>query len=497
MIPWNRWTAKPLLVTMILLLAACSPGSPPPPEKKTEAPQPSDAKGLLPLPKFTPCANTAHPVLPAKWQATALMQDFFLNSVWFGNFVYDESAQAFRFSLVDKYGIDWDFLTTTDRKLYLLEGGGDLPTSCKLLTSASPYTVPAREWLNDKAVCVGQAPILNRDQQWWKNPSGPVGANWFWYDTANKLPFRSMYYADAKPTTPVPIYEHFTFNYFPTFKEVPSTNLGQILQMCQNAAKAPLAAQEYSRPSIEPLMKKSAFPKTDAKLIAKIQTWIPGVTECSSTGSLPPSWPDQVQLTAFMTAVSFQPNPFPTRVFYDWKKPAQNSTLYVYPPTAESYAQEALLLGNTGYIAMVRENGSISSCAQALPGPQVPNWKEVDGCQCRAQIAPHTVLNPSDVPTKILWCPTDLALRQVFWTWYSDAGRPVVFMQSNSSPTAGTGLNLADYYEWGPGSVAPAGTFDLPQACQGQPKQPNAFPTACNNCHLPLNARGAAAAKTP
>jgi len=36
----------------------------------------------------------------------------------------------------------------------------------------------------------------------------------------------------------------------------------------------------------------------------------------------------------------------------------------------------------------------------------------------RAQIAPHTVLNPSDVPTKILWCPTDLALRQVFWTWY-------------------------------------------------------------------------------
>ena len=495
MTPSNRWAAKLLLVTMILILAACSPGSPPPAEKQTEASKPPETKeGQLPLPKFAPCASTAHPVLPAKWEATALMQDFFLNSLWFGKFVYDESVQAFRFSLADKYGIDYDFLVTTDRKLYLLEGG-DLPTSCKLLTSASPFTVPAREWLNDKAVCVGQAPILTRDQQWWKNPSGAVGANWFWYDTGSKLPFRSMYY--AKPTTPAPIYEHFTFNYFPTLKEVPSTNLGQLLQMCQRSAKAPLAAQDYSRPSIEPLMKKSAFPKTDARLIAKIQTWIPGVTECSSTGSLPPSWPDRTQLTAFMTAVNFQYNPFPTRVYYDWKKPAQNSTLYYDPPTAENYSQLALLLGDTGYIAMVRQNGSISSCSQALPGPQVPNWNKVDGCECRAQIAPHTVLNPGDVPTKILWCPTDLALRQVFWTWYTDEGRPVVFMQSNSSPTAGTGLNLADYYEWGPGSVAPAGTFDLPQACQGQPKQPNAFPTACNNCHLPLNARGAAAAKTP
>ncbi|MGH8566590.1 MAG: hypothetical protein ACREXU_00890, partial [Gammaproteobacteria bacterium] len=166
--------------------------------------------------------------------------------------------------------------------------------------------------------------------------------------------------------------------------------------------------------------------------------------------------------------------------------------LYYFPPTQKDYAQTALLLRDTGYIAFVEKGGSVSSCQQALPGPQVPNWKAVDGCECRAQIAPHTVLNPSDVPTKVLWCKTDLALKQVFWTWYSDTGTPVVFMQSNSSPTAGTGLNLADYHEWGPGSAAPAGTFDLPQACQGQPKVPNAFPKACNDCHLPLNSKAAA-----
>lgn len=498
MISKSTWAAKLLVSTVLvtmLALTACSRDPTPTPEAEgkatTKPPETAKVVGLLPLPEFRPCASTAHPVLPAKWEATALMQDFFLPSVWFGKFVYDEGAQGFRFSLADRYGIDFDLLATTDRKLYLLEGGGDLPRSCSLLTSASPFTVPARDWLASKAVCVGQAPILERNQQWWKSPSGP-GANWFWYDSGNALPFRSMYYADAKPTTPVPIYEHFTFNYFPSFKPVPATNLAQILQMCQRTGKTAKATEEFSRPTIEPLIKrKSAYPKTDGRLIAQIQKWIPGISECSSTGSLPPPCPDRAQVTAFMTAVSFQPNPFPTRIFYDWTKRVQNTTLYYYPPTHKDYAQTALLLRDTGYITFVEEGGSISKCEQALPGPPVPNWKEVDGCECRAQIAPHTVLNPSAVPTKILWCKTDLALKQVFWTWYSNTGTPVVFMQSNSSPTAGTGLNLADYHEWGPGSDAPAGTFDLPQKCQGQPKVPNAFPKACNDCHLPLNSKGA------
>ena len=511
MTPKSLWAGRLLVsfvLVMIVSLAACSRGdstpasgaqgeatkTPPQAEPAPAVPQavpaksPAPANGLLPLPEFKACASTTPPVLPAKWEATALMQDFFLDSVWFGKFVYDESANAFRFSLADRHGIDYDFLVTTDKKLYLLEGGGDQPASCKLFTSSSPYTVPSREWLSDKAVCVGQAPLLGKDQQWWKNPSGPVGANWFWYDTTSKLPFRSMYYADAKPSNPVPIYEYFTFNYFPTFKPVGSTNLAKLVRMCQSTAKTALATKEFSRPSIEPLIKKkSVYPKTDARLITQIQSWIPGITECSSNTSLPPDWPNQVQATAFMTAVSFAPNPFPTRIFYDWTQKAQNTTLYYYPPTQQNYAQTAYLTGNTGYITNVEQGGTVSMCQQVLPGPPVPDWKVADHCQCRAQIAPHTVLNPSDVPTKILWCPTDLQLRQVFWTWYSDKGTPVVFMQSNSSPTAGTGLNLADYHEWGPGSVAPAGTFTLPAACQGQPIVPNAFPKACNNCHLPLN----------
>lgn len=475
-------------VVLALALVACGgdAGYDSSAETSGETPAtPAASAELLPLPEFDACSPTTHPMLPAKWQATALMQDFFRPALTFGQFVYDEDAAAFRFTLADRYGVDSDSLVTADGKLYVLSGG-PTPTTCTLATSQSPFTVPERDWLDSGAVCVGQAEILERDQQWWKSPSGE-GANWFWYNTSNALPFRSMYYAEADPTNPVPIYEYFTFNYFPTFEEVTSTNLSEILQLCQSSGGAEMAREDFAAFSVEPLLKKSNYPNTDARLISLIQEWIPDLSECPSPSTLPPQWPDQLQMTAFMTAVSFDPNPFPTRIFYDWTVPAQNTTLNYFPPTPQDYQQVALLLGDTGYISFVEEDGTISQCEQVLPGPPVPNWKLVDGCECRAQIAPGTVLNPSDETSNILWCPTDLDLYQVFWTWYLSGGSPVVFMQSNSSPTAGTGLNLADYYGWAPGSVAPAGTFDLPAACEGQPKQPGAFPMACNNCHLPLN----------
>src|SRR5437899_9730318 len=67
---------------------------------------------LLPLPTFTPCASKDHPRLPAKWEAVALMEDFFQTSFTVGRFVFDESATAFRFSLVDPFGVDEDRLVT-------------------------------------------------------------------------------------------------------------------------------------------------------------------------------------------------------------------------------------------------------------------------------------------------------------------------------------------------------------------------------------------------
>lgn len=478
-----------LLAVALIVCGGCAPepSSEPEstsPEAATAAGSGEDADGLLPLPQFTDCASTEHPILPAKWRTTALLQDFVYPLLTFGRFVYDESAGAFRFQLANQYGFELDLLVTTDRTLYLLEGG-ETPTSCSFVMNESPLSVPSRDWLDSKAVCVGEAPILERNQAWWKTPSGE-GANWVWYDAGTRLPFRTMYYEQTKIEDPVPVFEHFTFNYFPTFESLESTNLGEIVEMCGQAEETPIEIEGFDVHAPDTLAAAAPDLTLEAASVEQVQRWIPGLGECDPDTPLPPAWPDQVQGTVMMTAVSFPPNPFPTRVFYDWTQRAQNTSLYYYKPTDPAdFVQVALLTGDTGYIRIEDEQGEISMCQQALPGPQIPDWKNVDGCKCRATLAPGTVLNPNPETTQILWCPTDLSANQVFWTWYTNSGTPVVFMQTNSSPTAGTGLNLADYYHWEPGSKAPPGTFDLPPACQGQPKV--GVPQACHNCHLPLN----------
>lgn len=434
----------------------------------------------LPLPEFSACEES-RPVLPAKWQAVALMQDMFTPRLVFGRFTYDESVGGFRFELADRYGTKLDLFVTSERKLYELSGG-EVPRACQLLSDASPYTVPARTWLGEGAVCVGKAPILNRQQQWWKTPDG-VDANWLWYDDQSTLPFRSMYYQDVPISEPVPIYEHFTFNYFPSFEAVEDTALAEIQTLCQGADRASPDWADVELNHVVSLFGSDTLGPADEAAVTKIQSWIPGLSECASVDDIPPAWPHQLQLTAYMTAVSFEPDPFPTRVYYDWDKTQQNSSLFTFPTDPAQFVRTAVLTGNTGYSYIADEDGQVASCDQSLPGPPVPNWKNVDGCECRAQIAPGTVLNPSQTPTKILWCPTDLSAQQVFWTWYSNAGEAVVFMQTHSSPTAGTGLNLADYTGWLPGSVAPPGTFALPSKC-GPPKTD--VPSACHNCHLPV-----------
>ena len=431
----------------------------------------------LPLPTFKPCSSASHPTLPEKWQAVALLQDFFHDSLVFGRFVYDEGAAAFRFTLADRYGFQLDLMATEDKRLFLLFGEGEMPSSCALVSTDTQFTVPTRDWLGE-ASCVGEAPILTRNQEWWKT-SDPPGANWIWYNTTDRIPFRTMYY--AAPTGSAPIYEFFTFSYYPVFESVPKTNLADIVQLC-NQSDATMDVPELDFDDFRALLKSHHYPEQNPDTIELAQQWIPGLSECSSTGSLPPEWPNQVEGTVFMTAVNYKVNPFPTRVYYDWTQIAQNTSLYDSASPGAS-SNVALLTGDTGYIFERQSDGRVSNCQQVLPGPQIPNWQRIDGCECRAELAPYSVLNPTGTTTKILWCPTDLSADQVFWTWYSDKGTPVVFMQSNSSPTAGTGLNLADYYTWSPGSIAPAGTFSLPSECDGQPKIP--VPEACHNCHLP------------
>ena len=452
-----------------------------------------------PLPGFAACASTAQPILPEKWQSGAILQHFSMPDLIVANLHYDETAAAFRFTLAGiEQGIG-DFLLTDSGSLYRLSGPLEQPDQCSLIGSTK-MQLPPRNWVADDGLCVGDAPVIEKNLSWWKTEvpdMSPAGADWFWFDKDNNnLPFRTMF---SKPTYDYGILGLFTFDYFANFQEVSETNLGQLKQLCQSSN----ADNKPSEPGFDPnsvvnLLGTDTLRKEERK--ALINNWIPGLEPTDT--SLPASWPTQVEGTTFMTSVNYCYAPFPTRVYFDWSAQAQNTAMYwnqegAIPSSCSQspafFVQEALLLGKhpvgasqTGYIYNRDSAGNASACHQVLPGVQMPNWMQVDSCIAKAQLQPGSIFNPTDEVVKIVHCPITkpgAAIPQMFWTWYSVSGKPMVFMQSNSN-TDGTGLNLADYYSWTPGAQAPSGLFDLPTVCEGQPKVD--VPESCHNCHLPL-----------
>lgn len=110
------------------------------------------------------------------------------------------------------------------------------------------------------------------------------------------------------------------------------------------------------------------------------------------------------------------------------------------------------------------------------------------GCECKAVINRNPQLGPSEV-TQIRACPVKNQGLRVNWSWYSAAGRPILFAEPGA---IGTGLNIADYLAWQPGARMPPEAYELPQLCTraaeaglppiGHGLSP-AMTTSCSDCH--------------
>lgn len=484
--------------------------------------EPGTKEANLTLPKFSSCSSSQKPVLPAKWESGALLQHFSDPELVAANLVYDESAAAMRFTLAGMTGGSGDFLLTDNGHLYGLSGGYPSPTQCRFI-GRSDLKVPTRQWLKDDSLCAGEAKVTGKDLVWWKYKVAPVteavgrstfshsaprisrkkadsyasspqpaGADWIWYHKNNQQPYRTMF---SVANNDYGILGRFTFNYLPTFRLVKNTNLQALKDLCGLQTKA--ENPDFNVDDVASLLAENSLSEEQKTTLPG--QWVPGLQPTSH--ALPPSWPSTAGITTFFTSVNYCYAPFPSRVYYDWKAQSQLTSMYWNKDGAvptktcatkpEFVVQDALLRGragsslnHTGFIFNRDSSGKPSQCAQVLPGIQVPNWKDVDNCVAKAQLAPQSILNPGNEIVKILRCPiTEDPVPQVFWTWYSVTGTPMVFMQSNAN-TDGTGLNLADYHDWEPGRSAPEGSFDLPEICEDTQNRP--VPDACHSCHLPL-----------
>lgn len=478
----------------------------------------------LPLPIFNMCTNNNPPILPEKWEGGAVLQSFNEEEIAIGQFIYDEAAGGINTTLLlfngesDPNPINLvealilnNSASSTGTSLYLITRE-DNSTQCTLLGD-TPSKVPSRDWTGTSGICVGEAGLsssnFGNNLSWWKTKvtgMTPIGANWFWFNTdRNRYPFRMMF---SLPSDDYGLMGYFAFNYMPIFQEVSYTNIPELRDLCEDSGTMPMIPGLVELEDVLELVEPDALSVAERQ--AYLDEMVPGLRIPVAAPEALKPWPAQVELTTFMTSINYCYAPFPTRVYYDWAfSAAQNSTLYwnqnaVIPPTSacdtirnNPVTQTAYLYGpheippvntaETGYIHLDYVTTKPNECHQVLPGVQLPDWKTVDNCVVMAEIDSDSILNSTTRTARILRCPIrpgDINTAQQFWTWYTDDGTPLVFMETNSG-TSGTGLNLADYYGWEPSPTIPPGTFTAPTICEGQPKHD--VPPGCHNCHFPIN----------
>lgn len=411
------------------------------------------------VPIMATCKPATPPVLPERWHAVGLLFPFQRVQLDVGDFVYDGALPALRATI---YGLESGSvdLLITGRQTYRLTGPRDAPTGCTALGRL--YRPPSRHWLSSGAVCDGEAPVGPKQTQWWKmrTPEGRSKRQWYASDT--RLPWRVMF-PDRSPDPAV--IGDYAITYFPDFAPLAETRLKRLRDFCVAHARQPDQATAAAR-SARQLM---ALGKdlSDSERSKRIQALIPGLSHKACAGLVPPVWPNRFMMTGILTPVQFKWTPLPTQLIYDWDRAA---TLFGYlyeartrPPTLEIVS---VLKNKIGY-SVERQPNRIFACGAKGPGVVRPNWMASAGCDCKAVLDHNSVFGPDEV-SEIRACPIKHLGLYPMWTWYTRAGRPILFTEPHANST---GLHIADYYRWLVGAVMPQDAFDVPKQCTYQGTQ--------------------------
>src|SRR5215471_8966006 len=274
----------------------------------------------------------------------------------------------------------------------------------------------------------------------------------------------------------------YAMTYFPTFTELPQTNLSQLRDFCASRAKkAP--AETDGADTARALM---AIPNeaAEGERHDRIGTLIPGLSHQPCAHAKTPNWPERFATTAFLTPISFGDDPYATLILYDWSETASQFAV-MFQNTPPAMKALVALKKNVGYRIYPYVSGPI--CEPVYPGLVRPDWMKVAWCQCKGVIDHNPALSPNDV-TQILSCPIKWQNRRIMWSWYTANDRPVVFVEAGARGDGG--VLLADYDRWLPGEKVTAKNFDLPNTCPAPDKsiRPPAHGNSlannsCTDCH--------------
>jgi hypothetical protein len=408
------------------------------------------AETALALPAMGPCTDSTHPLLPKRWHGTYLMAPFTRAQLTLGDFVYDGSLPAMRVRL---YGLRQGAadLLIKGARTYLLSSGAGPSAECLDLGDTGLRPLPS-DLLAANARCEGSAPVHGTPVIWWKTPSTPrPSANWIWYKTADRSPFRFMF---TQPAMEYGVLGLYTFSYQVSFETLSDSSLPALAAKCGPGSRR---AEISGRAALGRVI--ADMEAASSRHDAEISRLMPDLGACPNMRA--PVWPEKASITALMTASDFESRPAPAEVLYDWDRQSLRTRMF-FPGNSELASEDALLAGNNGY-GVVRLAKGHPICTAGLPGPPRPDWPESGGCSCEAAIKGKTALTPIG-PARIMVCP--MTAPRVVWSWFSFDDRPIVFMETSApgdDPSAV--LAVADYYDWKPGYLPAYANFEAPAQC--------------------------------
>jgi hypothetical protein len=438
------------------------------------------AQAASEIPVFAPCRHGTAPTLPQRWRAVGLMFPFLREQLEVGEFIYDAAVPAMRATLVGlEYGaVD---LLITANETYQLGGPHDAPDTCTAL--GHKYVPPTRQWLPSAATCDGEAALAGKKVEWWKTATADGRTNWQWYASDTRLPWRLVWGTQSSDPAVVGDYG---MTYFPTFTPIVETKLAQLRDFC--AAKTQRASgAEALAATARDLMTLTAD-IGEAERARRIAALIPGLNRNACAAAKAPSWPQNFVMTAILSPVQHKYTPLPSLLFYDWQNTA---TLFAY--MYDTHPKPGLeiisvLQKDVGYSVERLPNGRYV-CAAKAPGVLRPDWMANAGCECKGAIDRNPQLGPEEI-SYIRACPIKAEGLRAIWSWYTDNGRPILFVEPAATSR---GLNIADYHQWSPGAKMPPETFAVPEICTraaeaGLPPVGHGLAGAaafsCSDCHV-------------
>ena len=398
------------------------------------------------LPLFAACNPSSAPELPKRWRAVGLLAPFRVGQLEVGEFVYDDELPAMRASLygLEKSAVD---LLITETDTYQLIGPHDAPTACVSLGQV--FRPPFARWLADDSVCAGESRLNATTVQWWKRPAGDTRANWLWLDRSSRLPWRAVF---TSPTATPAVIGAYAMAHFPTFTPVEQTNLSRLREFCVASVKGAPKNQPPSQPA--PMVEN---PAGEAERLARIASLFPGVSYQACSRMKQATWADQFIMTLMLTPIRFKEDPYASLLYYDWRRTKTQQALMFQGSPPEMQGVISLKDG-IGYRILRHSSGGYT-CEPVYPGIVRPDWTINAWCQCRGVIEGQAAFGAT---TQILSCPIRGQGDRVMWSWFTEAGRPSLFMEAGAQ---GGGVMFADYFDWLPGQTVPEDDLKLPEFC--------------------------------